>query len=76
MQNKMTVYEAVRDGSISRVRPVIMTTLMAMLGLLPTAISNGIGSETQKPLTIVVIRGLITATVLSLLILPAIFNLI
>lgn len=76
LQHKMTVYEAVRDGAISRVRPVVMTALMAMLGLLPAAVSSGIGSETQKPLAIVVIGGLITATVLSLLILPAIFNLI
>ncbi len=76
LQLKMTVYESVKDGAISRVRPVVMTALMAMLGLLPAAMSSGIGSETQKPLAIVVIGGLITSTVLSLLILPAIFNLI
>ena len=76
LQHKMTVYESVHEGSISRLRPVVMTALMAMLGLLPAALSNGIGSETQKPLAIVVIGGLITSTVLSLLILPAIFNLI
>jgi len=52
-----------------------MTALMAMLGLLPAAIATGIGSETQKPLATVVIGGLVTATVLTLLILPAIYAL-
>jgi heavy metal efflux system protein len=59
---------------MSRVRPVVMTALMAGLGLLPAALSNGIGSETQKPLAIVVISGLISATILTLLILPAIYK--
>jgi len=67
---------AVRQGVISRVRPVVMTALMAMIGLMPAAISTGIGSETQKPLAIVVIGGLITATILTLLILPVIFALV
>ncbi|MES2387965.1 MAG: CusA/CzcA family heavy metal efflux RND transporter [Bacteroidota bacterium] len=65
--------QAVRAGTISRIRPVVMTALMASLGLLPAALSTGIGSETQKPLAIVVIGGLISATILVLLILPAIF---
>ena len=51
-----------------------MTALMASLGLLPAALSHGIGSETQKPLAIVVIGGLITATILSLLILPTVYE--
>ncbi len=72
----MLIKEAVREGALSRLRPVIMTALMASLGLLPAAISSGIGSETQKPLAVVVIGGLITATLLSLLILPTIFNFI
>lgn len=70
------MFEAVRNGAISRLRPVIMTASMASLGLLPAAISTGIGSETQKPLAIVVIGGLMSATILALLILPAIFNLV
>jgi len=57
-----------------RTRPVVMTALMAMIGLLPAAISTGIGSETQKPLAIVVIGGLVTATVLTLLIFPLVVN--
>jgi cobalt-zinc-cadmium resistance protein CzcA len=51
-----------------------MTALMAAIGLLPAAISTGIGSETQKPLAIVVIGGLMTATILTLLMLPVIYS--
>ncbi len=57
----------------SRVRPVVMTALMAMIGLFLAALSTGIGSETQKPLAIVVIGGLVSATVLTLLIFSLIF---
>ncbi|WP_234734155.1 efflux RND transporter permease subunit [Tellurirhabdus bombi] len=66
--------EAIRDGVKSRVRPVVMTAMMAAIGLFPAAISTGIGSETQKPLAIVVIGGLITATVLTLLVFPIIYR--
>ena len=72
---KMQLDQAIYDGVISRVRPVVMTALMAMIGLLPAAISTGIGSETQKPLAIVVIGGLITSTILTLIILPVIYAL-
>lgn len=65
--------EAILTGVISRVRPVVMTALMAAIGLMPAAISTGIGSETQKPLAIVVIGGLVTSTILTLLILPVIY---
>jgi cobalt-zinc-cadmium resistance protein CzcA len=53
-----------------------MTALMAGLGLLPAALSTGIGSETQKPLAIVVIGGLISATVLTLVVMPAIYQML
>ena len=56
-----------------RTRPVIMTALMASIGLMPAALSTGIGSESQKPLAVVIIGGLITATILTLLIFPIIF---
>jgi cobalt-zinc-cadmium resistance protein CzcA len=72
----MHLDQAIHEGVISRVRPVIMTALMAMIGLMPAAVSHGIGSETQKPLAIVVIGGLITATILTLLILPVIYSLV
>ncbi|WP_020606398.1 efflux RND transporter permease subunit [Spirosoma spitsbergense] len=73
-QAKMPLDEAIREGVQSRIRPVVMTALMAAIGLLPAAVSTGIGSETQKPLAIVVIGGLITATVLTLLIFPIIYR--
>ncbi|CCG98243.1 heavy metal efflux pump, CzcA family [Fibrella aestuarina BUZ 2] len=74
--NKMNINDAVREGAISLVRPIVMTALMASLGLLPAALSTGIGSETQKPLATVMIGGLITSTILSLLILPVMYDLI
>lgn len=67
---------AIYEGALTRLRPVVMTALMAGLGLMPAALSNGIGSETQKPLAVVVISGLISATFLTLLILPAIYKLL
>jgi len=67
--------EAIKEGVKSRVRPVIMTALMAAIGLLPAALSHGIGSETSRPLAIVVIGGLCTATVLTLLVFPLFFYL-
>ncbi len=76
LEEKMHLNEAIYDGVISRVRPVIMTALMAAIGLMPAAISHGIGSETQKPLAIVVIGGLITSTILTLLILPVIYSIV
>ncbi|GAB4012353.1 CusA/CzcA family heavy metal efflux RND transporter [Spirosoma migulaei] len=74
-KDRMPLDEAIREGVRSRIRPVVMTALMAAIGLLPAAVSTGIGSETQKPLAIVVIGGLITATVLTLLIFPIIYRL-
>lgn len=71
---RMPLDEAIREGVQSRIRPVVMTALMAAIGLLPAAVSTGIGSETQKPLAIVVIGGLITATILTLLIFPIIYR--
>lgn len=73
--NKHTLETAIKDGVRTRVRPVVMTALMAAIGLLPAALSKGIGSETSKPLAIVVIGGLITATVLTLLVFPLFFYL-
>jgi cobalt-zinc-cadmium resistance protein CzcA len=64
---------AVIQGSIVRLRTVMMTALLAMFGLLPMALSHGIGSETQKPLAVVIIGGLISATILTLIVLPALF---
>ncbi len=68
--------KAIREGVRSRIRPVIMTALMAAIGLLPAAVSTGIGSETQKPLAVVVIGGLFTSTLLTLLILPVLYAIV
>jgi len=73
LEEKIPVAEALVKGVIARTRPVVMTALMAAIGLLPAAVSTGIGSETQKPLAIVVIGGLVTSTILTLLILPVLY---
>jgi len=76
IEERMPLNQAILDGVISRVRPVVMTALMAAIGLMPAAVSTGIGSETQKPLAIVVIGGLVTSTILTLLILPIIYAIV
>ena len=68
--------EAVLEGAATRFRTVMMTGLLAMLGLLPMALSHGIGSETQRPLAVVVIGGLISATFLTLVVLPTLYLLV
>ena len=65
--------QAALQGSLNRLRTVLMTALLAMLGLLPMALSTAIGSETQKPLAIVVIGGLVSATLLTLFVLPTLY---
>ncbi len=67
------VVEAVKVGAMKRLRPVLMTALIAALGLLPLLFATGPGSEIQKPLAIVVINGLISSTVLTLVILPILY---
>jgi cobalt-zinc-cadmium resistance protein CzcA len=66
-------YDAVISGATVRLRTVLMTALLAMLGLLPMAMSHSIGSEVQKPLAVVVIGGLVSATLLTLLVLPTLY---
>lgn len=68
------IREAILQGSVSRLRPVVMTALMAMLGLLPAALSTSIGSETVKPFAVVIVGGLISATLLTLTMLPALYR--
>jgi heavy metal efflux system protein len=72
-ENGEDVYGAVYRGSIDRLRTVLMTALLASLGLFPMAISTAIGSETQRPLAVVIIGGLVTATLLTLLVLPTLY---
>jgi cobalt-zinc-cadmium resistance protein CzcA len=68
--------DAVMTGATVRLRTVLMTALLAMLGLLPMAMSHSIGSEVQKPLAVVVIGGLVSATLLTLLVLPTLYYLV
>lgn len=65
--------QAVVQGSLTRLRTVLMTALLAMLGLLPMALSRAIGAETQRPLAVVVIGGLVSATVLTMIVLPTLY---
>ena len=66
-------HEAAREGAVARLRPVAMTALVASLGFLPMALGHGAGAEVQKPLATVVIGGLISATLLTLFVLPALY---
>lgn len=66
----------IREIAVSRMRPVMMTALVATLGFLPMALSSGAGAEVQKPLATVVIGGLLTCTILTLLVLPAVLSLL
>lgn len=70
LQKQLKLPVAILEAVKARTRPVIMTALMAAIGLMPAALSTGIGSESQKPLAIVIIGGLVTATVFTLLIFP------
>jgi cobalt-zinc-cadmium resistance protein CzcA len=70
----LTVGEAVRKGAELRLRPVMMTASVAILGLVPMLLSSGVGAETQRPLASVVVGGLITSTLLTLVLLPVIYE--
>jgi cobalt-zinc-cadmium resistance protein CzcA len=72
-QHGKSAEEAVKSGAIMRLRTVLMTALLAALGLLPMALSRGIGAETQRPLAVVVIGGLVSATLLVLYVLPVLY---
>ena len=67
---------ALSEGAGSRFRAVLMTAMLAILGLMPAAVSTGVGSETQKPFSIVIISGLVTAVAVTLLVLPTVYSLL
>jgi cobalt-zinc-cadmium resistance protein CzcA len=75
MQQGRRLSEAVLEGAVLRLRPIVMTALMAGLGLLPAALSHGIGSETQRPFAVVIVGGIVTATLFTLLLLPLLYPL-
>ena len=75
LQRGVETKEAIIEGSVSRLRPVLMTALVASLGFVPMALSQGTGSEVQRPLATVVIGGIVSSTVLTLVVLPALVSL-
>ncbi|MGC2673164.1 MAG: efflux RND transporter permease subunit, partial [Candidatus Acidiferrum sp.] len=68
-----TIESAAIEGAVLRLRPIMMTMLVATLGLLPAALSRGIGSDSQRPFAIVIVGGLIGALLLSIFLLPALY---
>ncbi len=74
MRRGMQPSLAVMEGAVLRLRPILMTALMAGLGLLPAALSHGIGSETQRPFAVVIVGGIVSATVFTLVLLPIMFR--
>jgi cobalt-zinc-cadmium resistance protein CzcA len=68
-----SIADAVRDGALTRLRPVLMTAMVASLGFVPMAIATGAGAEVQRPLATVVFGGILSSTVLTLLVLPALY---
>ena len=65
--------DAITQGSLARLRPVLMTALVASLGFVPMALNTGMGAEVQRPLATVVIGGLVSSTILTLFVLPALY---
>ncbi|MBE0420278.1 efflux RND transporter permease subunit [Pseudoalteromonas nigrifaciens] len=72
----LSLFDAIHSGALQRLRPVLMTALVASLGFIPMALNSGTGSEVQKPLATVVVGGIISSTLLTLLILPALYKLV
>lgn len=75
-QRGQPLMEAIREGALTRLRPVMMTALVASLGFVPMALNVGTGSEVQRPLASVVIGGIVSSTILTLLVLPALYALV
>ncbi len=73
-ERALSADDAAREGAIARMRPVITTALVAALGFVPMALARGAGAEVRRPLATVVIGGLITSTLLTLFVLPALYG--
>jgi len=69
-----SLYDSVYQGTVGRLRPVLMTALTSALGLIPILLSSGVGSEIQQPLAVVIIGGLFSSTALTLLVLPTVYQ--
>jgi cobalt-zinc-cadmium resistance protein CzcA len=72
----MALEEAVEEAALNRLRPMLMTALVASLGLLPMAMSTGVGAEVQRPLATVVFDSVLSSTLLTLLVLPVLYDLL
>jgi cobalt-zinc-cadmium resistance protein CzcA len=70
----MSEDRSIEEAALTRLRPVLMTALVASLGFLPMALSTGVGAEVQRPLATVVIGGVISSTLLTLLVLPVLYH--
>jgi len=68
--------ESIIDGAVGRLRPVLMTALVASLGFVPMALNVGAGAEVQRPLATVVIGGIVSSTLLTLLVLPVLYRML
>jgi cobalt-zinc-cadmium resistance protein CzcA len=68
-----TIVDAAVEGAVLRLRPIMMTTLVATLGLMPAALSRGIGSDSQRPFAIVIVGGLMVAMLLNIFLLPTLY---
>jgi cobalt-zinc-cadmium resistance protein CzcA len=75
-QRGLGIAEATREAAILRLRPIMMTALVAALGLLPAALSTGIGSDTQKPFALVIVGGLFSRLLISIFLMPALYALV
>jgi heavy metal efflux system protein len=75
-QRGLGIAEATREAAILRLRPIMMTALVAALGLLPAALSTGIGSDTQKPFALVIVGGLFSRLLISVFLMPALYALV
>ena len=74
LQGGLPLAEAIREGALTRLRPVLMTALVASLGFVPMALAVGAGAEVQRPLATVVIGGILSSTLLTLLVLPTLYR--
>jgi len=72
----MPTEQAVRDAAVLRLRPIMMTALVAALGLLPAALATGVGTDTQRPFALVIVSGLFTRLLISVFLMPALYKLV
>jgi cobalt-zinc-cadmium resistance protein CzcA len=75
-RNGIELFEAVREGATQRLRAVLMASLLALLGLMPMALSTSIGSETQRPFAVVIVGGMLTTFFVAMFLLPVIYTMV